>query len=216
MGQYWKTVNLSTGEFARGRFSKLTETSWIGNEYMARICNLLLPDDFWHKTHLICVGDYCSSVEGIDSYADMFINAVPFTRLELTKKEKEVLDEYPNLYYLAGGFGNDLSTQDENEKTRVKYLYNHTKQEFVDLRQCPKDSDGSAMHPLPILLAVGNGEGGGDYFGYYIDNEQITPGAEYVGHWAGDCLSSSITKETQYSHYKEIRPGFREWAKARA
>lgn len=215
LGQYWKTINLSTGEFAEGISLKLTETSWIGNSYMARICNLLLPDEFWHMTRLICVGDYCTHVEGIEKYADMYMDAVPLNRLRLTKEEKEALDRYPNLYTIAEVFGEDLSPNDEKDKTRVRYIYNHTKKEFVNLRNCPKDSDGAAMHPLPLLLAVGNGLGGGDYFGFRSGKRMITPGKKYIGYWAGDCLSSSTAKIKTYSTYTEICPGFREWPKTK-
>lgn len=62
------------------------------------------------------------------------------------------------------------------------YLVNHSKKVFLDCNdyynRC--SNDGWCLHPLSLLTAVGNGEGGGDYFG---------ENSEDVGAWVWDIIS---------------------------
>lgn len=63
-------------------------------------------------------------------------------------------------------------------------LVNHTKKLILDcwdyLRDCMiKNEDGWVPHPLPLLTALGNGRGGGDYRGINEDK---------IGSWAWDVL----------------------------
>ena len=65
-----------------------------------------------------------------------------------------------------------------------KYLVNHTKKLILDcwnyLRDCIiKNEDSWVPHPLPLLVALGNGRGGGDYSGINEDK---------IGSWAWDVL----------------------------
>lgn len=84
---------------------------------------------------------------------------------------------------------------------RHRYLYNVTKQEWLDLAACPAFlADWSerpvVIHPLPLLTAEGNGRGGGDYFG---------TGMEFIGRWARDVI---FVKEFEPKINSEIRPNF--------
>lgn len=79
------------------------------------------------------------------------------------------------------------------------YIVNHTVREYLDFDEYYKqsvDSLGHCFHPLPLLTAVGNGDGGGDYTG-------VSEGM--VGIWAGHFLE--VTKMVP-SDYKEICPLF--------
>lgn len=71
--------------------------------------------------------------------------------------------------------------------------------EKKDLLMAAVDADNWCIHPIPLLTAVGNGKGGGDYFG--VNNE-------LVGRWAGDALY--IDDEEPVEPFKEIFPIFRE------
>ena len=42
---------------------------------------------------------------------------------------------------------------------------------------------GGIIHPLPLLTAIGNGKGGGDYRGTCLD---------LVGHWACDKIEAAL------------------------
>lgn len=64
------------------------------------------------------------------------------------------------------------------------YLVNLDKGIYLDLAEIAmaesmEDSHGVGTHPLPILTAIGNGRGGGDYYGSNM---------EQVGSWAMDRL----------------------------
>lgn len=64
------------------------------------------------------------------------------------------------------------------------YLVNVDKGIYLDLADVAYEAAGSgpygnSIHPLPILTAIGNGRGGGDYWGTHMDK---------VGTWAMDRL----------------------------
>lgn len=70
------------------------------------------------------------------------------------------------------------------------YLLNHTKWEYIDLEKYRElagfapawDKGGTwCIHPLPLLTAIGNDRGGGDYRSCY-------PNIENVGSWAMDTI----------------------------
>lgn len=91
--------------------------------------------------------------------------------------------------------------------TMYGYLINVSKHEYIDisryLTDCGKDGEDiyDIIHPLPILTAVGNGRGGGDYEGICM---------EYVGVWAGDIIIPTNDKDKiiKGKNYKEITPRF--------
>ena len=61
---------------------------------------------------------------------------------------------------------------------RIRFIHNQTKDLWIDL----KDYDITHeldLNPIPLLTAIGNGYGGGDYGG---TNEDV------CGSWAGDVL----------------------------
>lgn len=79
-----------------------------------------------------------------------------------------------------------------------RYIVNHTKKLILDcweyLTLSLKNSeDGWVIHPLPLLTAVGNGRGGGDYRGINQDK---------VGSWAWDTLEIVDWEEAE-KYFKE-------------
>ena len=89
-----------------------------------------------------------------------------------------------------------------------KFLVNHTKKEYVEMNKYMKKSefywsidDTEWLHPLALLTAVGNGLGGGDYYGA---NE------EYVGTWAFDSISFEDDLEDYVGEYKKLDIWFKE------
>jgi hypothetical protein len=78
-----------------------------------------------------------------------------------------------------------------------RYIINHTKKEYVKVPAYEKDK--WIIHPLPILLADGNGRGGGDYHDEICTNPEEEdldkreyvkkPNAKFVGAWAYDTIS---------------------------
>ena len=72
------------------------------------------------------------------------------------------------------------------------YLVNHDKRCFIDLdvaRHTCLDGYGRSISPLPLLCAIGNGRGGGDYDGMNL---------ELVGSWAYDLIERSDEAPSGY------------------
>lgn len=127
------------------------EHSWWLNREVGKVCELL------HRAplHVAWVGDYADDV-GCD----------------------------PLLYEARRDAKNGLEVPFEPLLLDGKFLVNHTKEEFVDCDAYKKraaQADGWCIHPLPLLTAIGNGEGGGDYFGKSSRN--------VVGRWANDVIT---------------------------
>jgi hypothetical protein len=87
------------------------------------------------------------------------------------------------------------------------FLLNYTKMEYIDLAAyCHKVRGWDYMiNPLPLLTAVGNGKGGGDYW------RKNTTSYNKVGTWAFDVIQywPEATKET-LKGFKQIRFAFTE------
>lgn len=81
-----------------------------------------------------------------------------------------------------------------------KYLVNHTIEAYLDCDKYKARCNNSdwILHPLPLLTAVGNGLGGGDYYG--INKDQ-------VGGWAWCTIS---VEDDIPVGYKELEYIFRE------
>ncbi len=129
------------------------EHSWIGNEFVGAVMKLMTPGGAWHKKPIVWCGDYYNE-EGEKDYYDKV------TDINKIKPEETLLEE---------------------EQHRA-ILVNHTTKEYVVYSKMPKDSAGWRVNPLPLLTALGNGRGGGDYY----DN---LPDSDKVGIWAQDILS---------------------------
>lgn len=79
-----------------------------------------------------------------------------------------------------------------------KFLCNHTKKIYMDCDEyfnAPQNKswENWVIHPLPLLTAVGNGQGGGDYW-----SEE---GKSDVGSWAGDKIS---VRDVPIKGYKKV------------
>lgn len=172
MGQYYKV--LVTDEKGQEKIYepnglKLIEHSWWYNPFCSTIAKKLFD-----KPHKIAwVGDY--SNEDSDRLQELGIDYSKIwgeenERAEISKLRRNELD---------------LDT--------VKYLVNVDKEIFIDLKEykeASQDRDGNALFPLSLLTALGNGKGGGDYFG--------EEGEGFVGYWANDTIYFSNTEPKSY------------------
>ena len=92
---------------------------------------------------------------------------------------------------------------------------NHTKREYVDMRKCFLSNEfsfgeekGWCLEPLPLLTAVSNGLGGGDFHKGGDDYES-------VGAWAGDEISFSMERPDYAERTARfIEKGYRRVAEA--
>lgn len=147
MGQYYKPCNLDKKEWVLshdyGNGFKLMEHSWLTNDFVAVVENLIKKGGAWYGNRIVWAGDYADDEEGTER----------------------------NLYNLIGTDGIKIVPPKVKCDKKNRYLVNLDKNEFVDLTKVPKstadwmDGEGWRIHPLPLLTCEGNGRGGGDYHG---------------------------------------------------
>ena len=174
MGQYYmavlgnefgtdcKVFNRSVdGEYT---FAKLLEHSWWENSFVNSFSERLYNE----LGRVIWCGDYADEPDDFN-FPNCSASYVPC---------------YKEIW---GDKVQTLSSTSTDFKLDDKFLINHDTKEFVDLNEYKSksiDKHGWCIHPLPLLTAVGNGRGGGDFHEGNI-------GYENVGIWAWHLLSIS-------------------------
>lgn len=186
MGQYYRGVvvrdvdtlagdeerivlaSLSPYKFNNG--AKLMEHSYIGNNYVNAYMQLLGEYGPFYGQMFAWVGDYSDEEEMWGFYTKAY-----------DETDAATFDIYKNVIF---------------EKREYKYLLNLDRKEYVVLPEYKEDE--WQVHPLPLLTAVGNKRGGGDYYGEDEDS---------VGLWAFNHIgfANSVPED-----YKQVRFNFRE------
>jgi len=138
---------------------KLTEHSYLKNQFVNTFESLLAPDGIFYKSRVVWAGDYADNEVGQEQ----------------------------NLYSLAydqpkKDFTSKILLSSENNQ----YVINHTKKQYVDKEKHDK------YHPLPLLVAEGNGRGGGDYQGI---NQDI------IGTWSRNVISVENKIPDDYTEF---------------
>ena len=188
MGQYYRAIYLGSDidgmpelimgwlcPYEYGGYSKLMEHSYIGNDFVSAFEYELRPGGLFHKARVVWAGDYADN----EFYG------------RVCKHGKEINEA--NLYHMCNS-ANQLHNSSKVDTSEYPYVVNHTTRKFIDKRKMGEDSDDLVIHPLPLLIAEGNGLGGGDYRG---DDEEL------VGSWSR--CSISIEKEDPSAQgYKEF------------
>ena len=189
MGQYYKLMTLKTRSkeakntqkekidkwFYAHEFDnglKLMEFSYVGNNLVNAFCSTLVEE----PKIVVCSGDYADSDR---------------------KRQKR------NLYDLATDKTkvNPVDYIDVCNKT-YQYIINEDTKQFVDVNKAKRDKWGMRVHPLPLLIAEGNGRGGGDYY------SQKYPDLDKVGIWARNLIR--VSDEKPAKGYKELKVNFKE------
>ena len=194
MGQYYYPICLTTSEWLYshdyGNGLKLMEHSWIGNAFVGRIMKLLTKGNKWYKSRIVWCGDYAEKVIGEDNLYSMCYDEKgeheEDTKIKLFRKIK------PRF----------LLKQAEQKKA---IIVNHTKKEYVKLSDCEPEKNesynkGWVINPLPLLTALGNGGGGGDYHGSDMG---------LVGRWACDEISVEFD-EREINGFTKLETNFNE------
>ena len=174
-GQYFRPVLSKNGKvtvFNRDvnneyTMAKLTEHSW----WLNPMVNYVAKQLYCERGRLAWVGDYAEDSE--------------LKELGMNRNMKQVWD--------SKGVGITIDKNQDNFTFLLdnKFLVNHDKKLYVDLKEYKKLSDsknsycgkGWVLHPLSLLTAIGNGRGGGDYNGFNY------PCFDLVGTWAWDLIS---------------------------
>lgn len=181
---------------------KLMEHSWHGNAFMNAMTSYLLRE----PRHVVWAGDYADA----ESNSDINLYSIGCTAMD---DEQDLgLTPTPDAFH-----DGDTAAADLAEAQQVRWLLNHSKQQYVDLFALPLSSvfttaEGEVfeyrVHPLSLLVADGNGRGGGDYGDEY-------EGISLVGAWARDLIG--VSSETDFDPrasenraWTELVPNFSE------
>lgn len=197
MGQYYNSVLMNEKGEIKAYYNfglKLMEHSYFFNNYVNSVCKKLV-----NKPHYVAwVGDYAEEEEDY-----------------IEKENADILKEMVN--HRQKGSGIQLESKSAPYGYIGYLLVNHSKKQFIDMTDYYRSSvlnygedrkDAWVIHPLPLLTAVGNGKGGGDYRSSKALNQ------EDVGIWAGDLIEfkkydedykwNYETRQYEYKGYKNI------------
>lgn len=180
MGQYYiaailsdsgSTIRAWLSPYNHGTLAKLLEHSYMNNKLLKSVEYLLSPLGYFHKSPLVWAGDYA---------------------------DPEPDPETEKLYSIAHNAPTKEIMADDVLGDTYRFLVNHTKKLYVDKLRVEPDQYGYTLHPLSILTAEGNGQGGGDYYG---SNQEL------VGSWARNIIS---VEEEVPEGYEELVPAFKD------
>lgn len=215
MGQYYTAVNLDKNEYLYSHDLdtglKLMESAYINdshrtNLYMNTLTKLM--QNQWAKDRVIMIGDYAdfrwaSDKTSLQKDKEFYLNLTKEKEFNYLK-EKNARGYYNTLFADDANFENVSHSYKVDDEEIPRFLCNKQTKEFVDLYELPveykyKDTNTNevsfvSIYPLPLLIAVGNGQGGGDYFGL---NE------EKVGLWCDSSNHIYFTDEKP-SNYTEL------------
>jgi hypothetical protein len=145
MGQYYSPVSMERKEHVYshdfGNGLKLMEHSYIGNNFVAVVENLIAKGGHWYGDRIVWAGDYADPEN----------------------------ENGPNLHEICSENKIPVGMVSDVHDKKNQYLVNMDTNEFVDMKKVPvSDVYGDqeyVIHPLPLLTCEGNGRGGGDFRG---------------------------------------------------
>lgn len=188
MGQYYyPTILIKKGKrfyseqfysHDYGNGLKLTEHSYCGNNFVETVMAQL----FNRPGRLAWLGDYHEKGDFAELNPDSQEFEPIFYRHYKTFKDKDEKGKHYN-------------KPEEVLERKGRFILNHDKQCYIDMVEYEKiapnanDWDDFPFHPIPLLTAVGNGRGGGDFSGI---------GEDDIGIWAGDLLEVQCARPNGY------------------
>ena len=191
MGQYYMPIigdsnGLNCKVFDRSvdgeyTLAKLMEHSWWLNPFVNSFASRI----YKQKCRICWVGDYA------DEPDDFHFDLPSFVYI-------------PNYYEIWGETVKLHSSKSSDFTLDNKFLINHDTKQFINLNDYKAnsiDKNGWCIHPLPLITAVGNDRGGGDFHSGNI-------GFESVGIWAWNLIS--ISDSTPF-HYQKFTLIFKEF-----
>jgi hypothetical protein len=138
MGQYYRPISIDKNEFVLsfdyGNGLKIMEHSWIGNNFVTAVENLIKRGGKWYGTRIVWAGDYADKEPNKDkNLYRLVVDKVTPTKVEYSKKLR---------------FLKNIDTGEYVDLNKVPEY------EWKDYY----------IHPLPLLTVEGMGQGGGDFF----------------------------------------------------
>ena len=181
MGQYFKALVERDDQvtvYSLSGFMKLTEHSWISNEFTDAVLKDISDNG---PARIAWIGDYAAGSffgpSGID--ANEYIERYDAAWND-AKTVTGAIGQSKPVEYVRISFDDDCDIRFKAKDLMDYCLVNLTKERFLSLGDYigyDTSMRRASLFPLSILTAVGNGEGGGDYFGACMES---------VGSWAFD------------------------------
>ena len=208
MGQYYIIANIDKQEFLHphkwNNGMKLMEFSYVGNYLSTALLNLMKGR--WAGDRVYVIGDYADLSSADENWyteaRELYRELPGVGYLDTNGYERGLQD------YIIDTFKHVPMNKVGHKRTTAHYVYNHRTNEVLCLDHVPTfhvDPDGWAWRiaPLNLLLAMGNGRGGGDYGGHH---------EEMVGSWVKDSAYLEVTSQPLAAHamFKEVTPDFYE------
>ena len=179
MGQYYTPVIIKNDKiktfncYDYDNGAKLMEHSYLRNNFVEAVVKQL----FNKKARLAWVGDYAEPNDVENELAEKFIE---IENNDAQYRIKPKHNPMENSYGLC--------------------FINHSKKEYFYMddyvENLSKNKWKLIIHPLPLLTAIGNGKGGGDYQGLNMD---------LIGRWACDEIEvKTWIDEKKHPEYTNI------------
>ena len=143
MGQYYKPISVEKSQHVYSHDYnnglKLMEHSWVGNDFVGVVENLIAEGGAWYGDRIVWAGDYADEEkDGETLYSKSGENSIKPQRV--TKNYRYVVN---------------LDTKEFVDKKKIP------------LSDVWYDEKGKGhpytVHPLPLLTCEGNNSGGGDF-----------------------------------------------------
>lgn len=175
---------ISPSDYGDG--AKLCEHAQRGDTTVKLVESLFAKGGRFYMHKLVWAGDYGYEFDE-DSDDSLFSKAMVFHKKNANYIQiGETINSYTKAKVPVMRNSNRIELE-EVEKEIPRYIVNHTRKEFID-----REKLRSTTHPLPVLCALGNGKGGGDYCG---DN------MECASRWMNNIIS---LKQKPNRGYMEI------------
>lgn len=214
MEQYYKYINIDKRIIvsANHRGSELCEHSWLGNNEVVIPIESLVKTK-WQGDRVIQLGDYA---DGMAASTELRGEHLKF--IKKIKKEVGMTNDQ-NLYLYWGYKVNggetfkeytlkelfdlyDLKLGQKCSCDQFRYLYNTKRKEYVDsfkilpsyVEEYKSEINFLKLDAYSLLIAIGNGLGGGDYYG---------PDENLVGLWATTSDSIIISEKSPKEYAEE-------------
>ena len=185
MGQYYKIAFKHDGMCAvvndrkiegEGYIAaKLLEHSWLGCD----IADAVAYEMYKNPMHLAWVGDYADDGDEVEAATN---GDISYKGVWIDDDSKHEFSTHGNDFDYSG-----------------KWLVNHSKRLAMSFDKYIEESKtmGVTIAPFPLLTAIGNGRGGGDYGDEY-------PCYDEVGTWVWDLISIEDVKPDGYGEFNVV------------
>lgn len=222
MAQYYKYINIDKRIIVSANHGlKLTEHSWLGNNEVVIPIEQLVKTE-WQGDRVIQLGDYAERMAASTKLKEKHLKFVEIIKKKIGTKSlyygdvagagekfkeytlEELFDSY-DLKLEHDSEGMPIPFNEKGQKCscdQFRYLYNTKRKEYVDsfkilpsyVEEYKSEINFVKLDVYSLLIAIGNGLGGGDYFG---------PDENLVGLWASTSDSIIISEKSPKEYAEE-------------